>query len=116
MSIGSAIRTIRVSIPMTQTELVAKVNPKTSTVKILQDVLSRFETGEKTPTPDDLAALEDAMNIPRGRILITAGYVLEIGSVPAAIAADSALNEEGRQSMLLTYRAVAHYLTHGGPP
>lgn len=116
MTLGQAIKTLRNSVPMTQKELVAKIDGSKADSKIIQDVLSRFEQGERIPTLRDVCAIEEALGVPRGQILIMAGYVEGVASVLQAIAADPELTESGKSMMRQAYQGQLLVARHGADP
>lgn len=71
-----------------------------------QTAISRWARGANRPQLEELAAIEEACGRPRGYILRLAGFVDEIVDVESAVAADPRLNDEGRRTVLITYRAV----------
>lgn len=99
MDIGTAIRIRRGK--MSQTELAKSIGLK-------QNTISDWENGISLPTLDQVRALEDALDLPVGGLLLNAGYV-ETDGIEAAIRADEALgddsvlDEEQRSSLLVTY-------------
>lgn len=86
---------------MSQTELAKSIGLK-------QNTISDWENGISLPTLDQVRALEDALDLPVGGLLLNAGYV-ETDGIEAAIRADEALgddsvlDEEQRSSLLVTY-------------
>lgn len=97
-AIGNAIRAAYRG-RLTQTELAKKLG-------VAQNTVSRWSTGDASPSFDDLAALERACNLPLGWVLRAAGYVTETKTAADAIAADPNIDSPRRELLLATYRAA----------
>ncbi|GDX30462.1 hypothetical protein LBMAG14_09380 [Actinomycetes bacterium] len=97
-AIGDAIRAAYRG-RLTQTELAKKLG-------VAQNTVSRWSTGDASPSFDDLAALERACNLPLGWVLRAAGYVTETKTAADAIAADPNIDSPRRELLLATYRAA----------
>jgi len=96
--IGEAIRAAYRG-RLTQTELAKRLG-------VAQNTISRWSTGDASPSFDDLAALERACNLPLGWVLRSAGYVTETKTAADAIAADANIDAPRRELLLATYRAA----------
>jgi transcriptional regulator with XRE-family HTH domain len=70
---------------------------------IPQQTISRLARGDSSPKFQHLAALEDACGRPRGWILVKAGIVANVTTVPEAIALDPDLDDKARQILMDLY-------------
>lgn len=67
-----------------------------------QQTISRYELGDLA-TLDDVVAIEDALELGRGALLIDAGYVPEDVDVLELIRRDTSLTEDRRELILDAY-------------
>lgn len=102
LSIPEAIRACRKG-RLTQDELATKAS-------LGQSTLSQWENGRSTPDPNQLRTIEEACDRPAGWILIQAGYVADVTTIPEAIAVAPELNDMTRRALLDTYRAAIRKL------
>jgi transcriptional regulator with XRE-family HTH domain len=91
---------------------------------IPQSTISRLARGDTEPRLDVLKRIEEACGRPAGWIVIQAGYVADVKTVPEAIAVDPALvDDHARRSVLKAYAGVVknyhpisvEELRQGGP-
>lgn len=73
---------------------------------IPQQTISRLARGEANPRLTQLADIERACDRPVGWILICAGYVADVTTVPEAIAVAPELDDSQRQILLDAYEAM----------
>lgn len=105
-----AIREAYAGVGMTQAQVADRMGIDQTSVSRL----SNGKWGEQGgPTPDLLARIENASGRPRGWILIQAGYVDPVLSVPDAIAVDPLLSDGARRSVLDFYRGAVEVGKHG---
>lgn len=97
MALGAAIRTMRGRDPQGVLARVAGVK---------QATISRWEHGKSTPTIDQMIALEDHYERPRGSLLRDAGVIDPVDSIEKAIAAASELTPEWRRHLRTIYRSA----------
>lgn len=108
MGFGAAIRGSRKAAGLTQTELKDRLRERDPKTTIDQSVISRWENESpgRAPDLDDLAALEDALDLPRGGLLVRSGFVAEVVSVELAVMTDQRLDDQGRQLLINAYRGL----------
>lgn len=78
-------------------------------VGVAQTTISRWERGaaEGTLTLDDLVRVEDALELPRGWLLVAGGYVPDVVTADEAINVDpNIVDPIDRHGMLMLYSAV----------
>lgn len=97
--LGQAVRACRLG-RATQEEVAERTG-------IGQTTLSAYERGKSEPGALGLRDIERACGRPAGWIAVQAGLVLDVKSVPEAIAIDPALPEDARPGLLAAYFAVA---------
>lgn len=73
---------------------------------ITQSTISRWESGANPPNLGDIFMVEAACGRPLGSVLVRAGFIDDIASVPLAIAGDPDLDEEGRSFVSTAYEAA----------
>lgn len=95
LTIPEAIRACRKG-RLTQDELASKAS-------IGQSTLSQWENGRSTPDANQLRGIEEACDRPAGWILIQAGYVSDVATVPEAIAVAPELEDGERQILMDVY-------------
>jgi len=75
-------------------------------VGVTQGTVSRWELGE-LPDLDQLVAIENALGLARGELLVAAGYAPATTPVAEAIRADTTLADDiDREAMLELYRVL----------
>lgn len=94
MPLHEAIRSVARASEMTQVRLAALLG-------VDQRTISRYYTGENTPAPDRLAAIEDACGVARGLIYALAGFA----TLPGVIAGIG-LSKAGRRQLLAAYQRL----------
>lgn len=97
MALGAAIRAMRGADPQDRLADVTRVK---------QATISRWEHGKSTPTIEQMIALEDLYDRPRGSLLRDAGVIEAIDSTEKAIAAATELTPEWRRALLTIYRSA----------
>lgn len=97
--LGQAIRACRLG-RATQDEVAERTG-------IGQSTLSSYEKGLSVPAALRLWDIERACGREPGWIVVNAGLVANIKTVPDAIAMDPALDDDGRSSLLRAYRGAA---------
>lgn len=73
---------------------------------VAQPTVSRWARGEVEPSFDQLAALEDHVDRPRGFVLMAAGFVARSLTVEDAILADPQIDDRDRDSLLALYHSM----------
>lgn len=107
VDIGEAIKAARKAAGMTQDELYeAVIADGGAETVVKQSVISRWENGHRRVQLEDIMTLERSLGLPRGRLLIEAGYVEGIETVDQAIAADRALDESAKESLRNAYAGL----------
>ncbi len=96
--IGAAIRRRRGT--MSQSVLAAQVGVNQSTV-------SQWELGTMALPIGSLLALERALGLEPGDLLVTAGLVADTPSVPTAIRADVSLSDDDQAVLVRLYSALS---------
>jgi transcriptional regulator with XRE-family HTH domain len=71
-----------------------------------QPTVSRWARGEVVPSVHEIAALEDALGLRRGWILIASGFVDPASDVEGAIDLDPVLSDDSRHLLKTLYRAA----------
>ena len=94
--LGAAIRSLYQG-RFTQAELAARLG-------VAQNTVSRWSTGAVEPSLDDIARIEYLCEVPRGSVLRSAGYVIDLRTVEEMIDADDNLTTEQRALLLTAYR------------
>ncbi len=94
--LGAAIRSSYQG-RFTQAELAARLG-------VAQNTISRWSTGAVEPSLDDIARIEDLCEVPRGSVLRSAGYVIDLRTVEEMIDADDNLTAEQRALLVTAYR------------
>jgi transcriptional regulator with XRE-family HTH domain len=98
LSIPEAIRACRKG-RLTQDELALKAS-------IGQSTLSQWENGRSTPDPNQLRVIEEVCDRPIGWILIQAGYIADVTTVPEAIAVAPELSDSQKAIIMDAYNAI----------
>lgn len=99
--IGAAIRKARAAASMSQTTLGELVG-------LDQGTVSLWEQGKREMSLDQIGQVEAALGKPKGWLLVAAGCVAEVRTVPAALAMDGTISADSRELLLGAYeRAVA---------
>lgn len=97
VKLGAALKAMRGSDPQDVLAGIASVK---------QPTVSRWERGDSSPTIDQMIAIEDYYERPRGSLLRDAGLIEPIDSTEKVIAADPALTPIWRQAVLVVYRSA----------
>lgn len=97
MSLGEAIK---VAYGRTTQDDIAK------RIGTTQPTVSKWVRGETDPNFDQVAAIEDACDRPRGFILRLAGYVVDPVGVLDAIDNDAEISEESRAMLRHLYEGA----------
>jgi transcriptional regulator with XRE-family HTH domain len=75
-------------------------------IGVTQATVSRWEQGE-LPSLDQVVAIEDALGLARGELLVAAGYAPATAPLAEAIRADTTLADDiDREAMLELYRVL----------
>lgn len=98
-----AIREAFSGVGLTQAQLAQRMGVDQTTVSRLANGRWGEQGG---PAPDVLARIEDAAGRPRGWILVRAGYIADVATVPEAIAMDSRLTADARRMVLRVYESA----------
>ena len=99
MRLGMALKRERTARGLTQPQL-AELSSLT------QSTLSRTEAGTHDPTVSEIVALEQAMGLTLGFLLVAGGFVEGLAAVPLAIMGDKALSDRERDWLLAAYQAA----------
>ncbi len=100
-AIGDALRRARTANGVAQDALAPQVG-------VTQGAVSGWEQGRSEPSLDQIGALEKALGLRRGQLLIEAGYVdANVSSVEAAIDLTDELQPAFKQALKATYRSLA---------
>lgn len=94
---------------MTQTALAEAVAATgLADTSVVQGVISHWEMDSPTRgiTLNDVLALESALGLRRGRLLIAGGYVDDVASIDHAITADQDLPERDKDALRASYQAM----------
>ena len=102
--LGAAVRSAYLG-RFTQAELAARLG-------VAQNTISRWSTGDVKPSLQDVARIEDACDVPRGFVLRSAGYVIDLRSTEEMINADINLTKEQRELLLVAYRVATRQNVH----
>ena len=102
--LGAAIRSAYQG-RFTQSQLAARLG-------VAQNTISRWSTGDVKPSLQDVARIEDACDVPRGFVLRSAGYVIDLRSTEEMINADINLTKEQRELLLVAYRVATRQNVH----
>lgn len=102
--LGAAIRSAYQG-RFTQSQLAARLG-------VAQNTISRWSTGDVKPSLQDIARIEDACDVPRGFVLRSAGYVIDLRSTEEMINADINLTKEQRELLLVAYRVATRQNVH----
>ena len=102
--LGAAIRSAYQG-RFTQSQLAARLGAA-------QNTISRWSTGDVKPSLQDVARIEDACDVPRGFVLRSAGYVIDLRSTEEMINADINLTKEQRELLLVAYRVATRQNVH----
>jgi transcriptional regulator with XRE-family HTH domain len=95
MPLHEAIRSVARSSEMTQVRLAAVLG-------VDQRTVSRYYTGENTPAPERLAAIEDACGVARGVIYALSGFA----TLPGVLSGIG-LSRAARKQLLAAYHRAA---------
>lgn len=98
-ALGAAIRRHREERRTTQTELGDQS-------ELGQKRISDLESGKHSPGLDEVAALERALGLTRGALLIEAGYCTIATTIADVVGLDPALTAYGRALVLTAYDAA----------
>lgn len=98
MGIGSVLRRERRARGLLQDQLAA------SAEALKQPDISKWERGKAVVPLEALPLLDEALGEPRGFLLVAAGYVSGVQSVPEAIAMDTTLSPEARRVLSQMHR------------
>lgn len=102
-SLHAAIREAFAGQGLTQAQLAQRMGVDQTTISRL----ANGKWGEQGgPTPDILARIEEAAGRPRGWILVQAGYVDAVRTIPEAIAMDPQLSADARRVLVGVYESV----------
>lgn len=82
---------------------------------IPQQTISRYARGTTEPSPSAIQQIEAACDRPAGWIYVHAGLVADVRSVLEAIAMDPALDDHGRENLLLAYEGAVNAARSLGP-
>lgn len=91
----ASVRKIRLEVGVTQVELALRL-------EIPQTYVSKWEI-DRLPTVDQIAAIEDALKVPRGTVLRDAGYIFASDTMPTVeqvIRLDQSLSTPERHALL----------------
>lgn len=95
-ALGQALRDARTRAGLRNQDLLAELLGTT------QQTVSRYENGDLT-TLDDVVAIEDALGLGRGALLVAAGYVPEDIDVLDLIRRDLSITENRRELIIEVY-------------
>jgi HTH-type transcriptional regulator, cell division transcriptional repressor len=98
MGLGPAIRDARSAAGLSQLALADRAE------LLDQPAISHWENGTRIPSLEELSALEGALELSRGALLLAAGFVETVG-VEMAIAGDPNLDSLHRELLVETYRS-----------
>lgn len=101
--LGEAIRACRLG-HATQDEIAERTG-------IGQSTLSAYEQGKSVPNVLQLYAIEAACNRVAGWIVVRAGLVAEVKTIPEAIAVAPELSDGARKALLSLYEGVLEGVT-----
>lgn len=96
--ISAAIRDARQQAGLSQEQLGALVQRS-------QSVITKWENHQE-PRLDELAHVEQVLELPAGFLLRAAGYVDEADTTEERIASDSALPRAARRALVEAYRSL----------
>lgn len=106
MEIGEAIKEVRTRAGLDQKDVVARIDRSDTDVIVDQPMLSKMERSKAVPSIRDLSAIERAMGVPLGTVLVMSGYVENVGSVAQAVAADDKLSAGDKTVVLTAYEGA----------
>jgi transcriptional regulator with XRE-family HTH domain len=97
--IGAAIRSARKRAGLPNQEALGDL------IGAAQTTASRWERGspEGVLTLDDVVAIEDVLDLPRGQLFMAGGYVPKVESPSDAIKLDTGISDEAREYLLDLY-------------
>lgn len=96
VALGQALRRARLRAGMRNQDLLAE------RLETSQQTISRYENGDLTAL-DDVVALEDALGLGRGALLIDAGYAPKAVDVIDLIRRDTSITDYRREVILDLY-------------
>jgi len=96
-ALGRALRDARLGAGLRNQDLLAERLDTT------QQTISRYENGD-LDSLDDVVAVEDALNLGRGALLIDAGYVPSDVDVLDLIRRDTSISDDRREVIIEVYQ------------
>lgn len=105
-SLAAAIARAYKAADMTQVELAARLNEIVDDGTVNQGMVSRWSRGEVTPELETIAAIEDVLSLPRGKLLTESGYVAndtDVLNITEAIRRDPTISDDRREAVLYLY-------------